>query len=178
MIATVGAKLLQNTSATIILIVTHYVSVVLNGAIYRKKNSSVALPETNRRLRTEDFGDTITNSALSIISVGGLIALFYMFSDMIKSILPSTFSDNLAVSFAIGLLEMTNGVFAVCKLADVATATVLCSGLLALGGACVFFQCYAFLGQKKVKAVDVVKMKLTQSAFATILSFILVKIFL
>ena len=177
MIATVGAKLLQNTAATLILIVAHVLSVVANGLVYRRKGNAQLL-ENETNFKPEDFGNTITNSALSIISVGGLIALFYMLSDMIKSFLPSSISDSLVVSFAIGLLEMTNGVFGVCKQTDVATATVLCSTLLALGGMCVFFQCYAFLGKKNIKALDVIKMKLTQSAFATIFSFILVKIFL
>ena len=178
MIATVGAKLLQNTAATVILIVAHFLSVILNGLIYRRKKTTVNLSENNSRFAPADFGNTITNSALSIISVGGLIALFYMLTDMVKSLLPSTISDNLAISFAIGLLEMTNGVFGICKLTDVATATVLCSTLLAFGGLCVFLQCYAFLGTKNIKAVDIFKMKMTQSALATIFSFVLVKIFL
>ena len=168
---------MQNTIATLILISVHILSVVANGLVYRRKEAFDLL-ENEPGFKPEDFGNTITNSALSIISVGGLIALFYMLSDMIKSFLPTSLSDSLAVSFAIGLLEMTNGVFGVCKLTDVATATVLCSTLLALGGMCVFFQCYAFLGKKKIKAVEVIKMKLTQSAFATIFSFVLVKIFL
>ena len=177
MIATVGAKLLQNTVATVILIVTHLLSVVANGLIYRRKGCTELL-ENEQGFKPEDFGNTITNSALSIISVGGLIALFYMFSDMIKSFLSINIADSLIVSFAIGLLEMTNGIFGICKVADIATATVLCSTLLALGGICVFFQCYAFLGKKNIKAVDIIKMKLTQSAFATTFSFILVKILL
>ena len=177
MIATVGAKLLQNTVATLILIFVHILSVVVNGLVYRRKEACELL-EKDTGFKPQDFGNTITNSALSIISVGGLIALFYMLSDMIKSFLPSNLSDSLTVSFAIGLLEMTNGVFGVCKLTDTATATVLCSTLLALGGMCVFFQCYAFLGKKNIKAVDIIKMKLTQSAFATIFSFVLVKLFL
>lgn len=177
MIATVGAKLLQNTTATVILVLVHFLSSIANGFLYRSK-VSLNLIENDGEFTPEDFGNTITNSVLSIISVGGLIALFYMLSDMIKSFLPSNLCNSLVVSFAIGLLEMTNGVFGICKLTDVATATVLCSTLLALGGMCVFFQCYAFLGQKKIKAVDVIKMKLTQSAFATIFSFVLVKIFL
>lgn len=178
MIATVGAKLLQNTTATIILVVTHIVSTILNGLIYRDKNNNIVIIDDNKSLSPQDFGNTITNSALSVLSVGGLIALFYMLADMIKNVLPASISESLVFSFSIGLLEMTNGVIGVCKLADTATATVLCSSLLALGGLCVFLQCYAFLGQKNIKAVDVLKMKVTQSAFATILSFIFVKILL
>lgn len=176
-IATVGNKWLQNSGATVILVVTHIFSSLLNGLIYRSKNATELLDKAND-LKAEDFGNIITNSTLSILSVGGLIALFYMLADMLKNFLPTTVSDSLVVAYAVGILEMTNGTFGVCKLANTATATVLCSSLLALGGICVFFQCYAYLGQKKVKAKDIVKMKLTQSAFATLLSFCLVKIFL
>ena len=175
MIATVGAKLLQSTVATAIVIVAHILSALLNGLIYRKKQDAELL-DGNDGFSAQDFGNTITNSVLSVLSVGGLIALFYMLTDMLKSFLPQAVSGSLAFSYAVGLLEMTNGIIAVCKQADVACATVLTSSLLALGGACVFLQCYAFLGIKKVKAVDVIKMKLTQSAFATILSFVLVKL--
>ena len=174
-IATVGAKLLRSVNATIIIISVHIISAVLNGLIYRKKEYAELL-DANGQLTAQDFGNTVTSSVLSVLSVGGLIALFYMLTDMLRSFLPQTVSDSLAFSYGVGLLEMTNGIIAVCKHTDVATATVLASSLLALGGACVFFQCYAFLGCKKVKAVDVIKMKLTQSALATILSFVLVKI--
>ena len=177
MIATVGAKLLQNTVATVIVITTHILSAILNGLIYRKKENA-ELCDTNEGFKAKDFGDTVSSSVLSVLSVGGLIALFYMLTDMLKNLLPSAISRSLAFSYAVGLLEMTNGIIGVCNFADTATATVLVSSLLALGGACVFFQCYAFLAAKDVKAIDVLKMKLTQSAFATIISFLLVKIFL
>lgn len=174
MIATVGANLLANQIATVILIVTHILALLLNGLIYRPKQPVKTISFSN----AEDFGNIVTNSLLSVLSVGGLIALFYMLTDIVKSIIPFEISGSLAFSFSIGLLEMTNGIFSICSNADIATATVLCSTLLSFGGVCVFCQCYAFLGTKKIKAIDVLKMKLTQSAFATILSFIFVKIFM
>lgn len=176
-IATVGAKLLQNTTATVILIFAHLTAALLNGLIYRRK-TDVCLTDYNPKITPRDFGDTITNSALSVISVGGLIALFYMLSDMIKSFLPTSISENIITSFVIGLFEMTNGIFGVCRVADAATATVLCSTLLSFGGLCVFAQCYAFLGTKQVKPLKLLKMKITQSAIATILSFALTNLFL
>ena len=177
MIATVGARLLHSTLATVIIVTSHLLSALLNGLIYRKKQHCELL-DSGGGFAPQDFGNTVTSSILSVLSVGGLIALFYMLTDMLKSFLPQTVSTSLAFSYTVGLLEMTNGIIAVCKQADIATATVLTSSLLALGGACVFLQCYAFLGNKNVKAFDVIKMKLTQSAFATILSFVLVKLFM
>lgn len=177
MLATVGAKLLQNITATLIVITVNICSAIINGFIYRESKSKVANIESNT-IRQSNFGEIITNSALSVISVGGLIALFYMFTDMIKTLLPGTLANNLAVGFVIGLLEMTNGIFNVCRIANTATATVLCSALLAFGGVCVILQCYAFVSGKGVKPISIIKMKLTQASIATILSYILVKIFL
>ena len=177
MIATVGSKLLQNATATTILILVHLFSAIINGLLYRVKNNSDCICN-NAKLQASDVGDTVTSSALSVISVGGLIAIFYMLTDMIKSLLPQSISNNLITAFIIGLFEMTNGVFAVCKITDTATATILCSALLSFGGLCVFAQCYAFLGQKKVKPTKILKIKITQSAIATILSFIVVKLIL
>lgn len=175
-VATVGAKLLQNTTATFILLLSHIASGVINGFVWKRKNKSVVLSLDNGPSFAQDFGNTVTNSALSVISVGGLIALFYMLADMVKSFLPPTIANGVVAAYLLGVLEMTNGIFALCKLTDLATATVLCSGLLGLGGMCVLFQCYSYLGEKKVKLLDIIKMKLTQSAIATLLSFLLVKI--
>lgn len=175
MIATVGATLLQNVTATVIVVFAHVSSAILNGLIYRKKEYAELL-DANEQFTPQEFGNTISSSVLSVLSVGGLIALFYMLTDMLKSLLPAVVATSPVFCYAVGLFEMTNGIIAICKTCDVATATVLTSSLLAFGGACVFLQCYAFLGNKKVKAVDVLKMKLTQSALATILSFVLVTV--
>lgn len=175
--ATLGAKLLQNTTATVIVVIAHILSAILNGLIFRVKKGRADVDNASN-LSAVDIGDTLASSAMSIITVGGLIALFYMLTDMVKSLLPSNVSDSLIIAFVVGAVEMTNGVFGVCKLADVATATVLCSTLLSFGGLCVFAQCYAFLGAKHVKPLQLLKMKTTQSALATILSFILTQIFL
>lgn len=177
MLATVGARLLQNTTASVILITTHIVSAILNGLLYRNKDEIHSI-DNNPKLSAGDIGETITNSALSVISVGGLIALFYMLSDMIKSLLPQNLSNSLTIAFIIGIFEMTNGIFGVCRLTDIATSTILCSALLSFGGLCVFAQCYTFLGVKGVKPLKLFKMKLTQSAIATVLSYILVHLLL
>lgn len=177
-IATVGAKLLQSGVATLILLTSQLGAAVLNGFVfYRKTSPAERRPQLCNK---SDFSlsNAVTNSALSVISVGGLIALFYMLTDMLKSFLPTSISSSVAVSYLVGLLEMTNGIIGISKQADLFTATVLCSSLLALGGLCVFLQCYSYLAEKKIKAKAVLLMKLTQSAFATIISFILCRIFL
>lgn len=178
MIATVGARLIENGIATIIIVLSQLSAAILNGLVFSKKKKKICHVNTPRKISPSLISDAITNSALSVISVGGLIALFFMLTDMLKTILPATIASSVAVSYLIGLLEMTNGIIGIAKQSDIFTATVLCSSLLALGGLCVFLQCYSYLATKKIKAKTVIVMKLTQAAFATIISYFLCLILL
>lgn len=175
-VATVGAKLLQSTTAALILLAAHLLSTVVNGILYRKKSDFQT--ELQSEFQMADIGNTVTSSALSVISVGGLIALFYMLTDMVKSFLPQPLSQSLALNFTLGLLEMTNGIISVCNSCDLFCATVLSSFLMSFGGMCVFAQSMAFLSAKQVKVSRFLQMKLTQGFVATILSFLLGKLFL
>lgn len=172
-LATVGAKLLANTTATVVLIVSHLLSTLLNGALYRKKRDDVSNSNLQNEFHSADIGNAVTSSLLSVLSVGGLIALFYMLTDIIKSFLPNAASESVAVGFLLGLFEMTNGVISVCGTCDLLTATVLSSFLISFGGMCVFAQSLSFLAQKNIKPTRFLKMKLTQGSIATLLSFAL-----
>ncbi|MCM1289271.1 MAG: hypothetical protein NC132_01235 [Corallococcus sp.] len=175
-VATVGAKLLGNATATLILLFSHWASAVFCGFAYRKKTEEESLAQNE--FSAADIGNTVTSSLLSVLSVGGLIALFYLFGDIVKSFLPNAICNSISINFAMGLLEMTNGIISVCATCDTATATVLSSFLLAFGGMCVFAQSLTFLSTKNVKPLQFLKIKFLQGSIATIISFIAVKIFL
>lgn len=176
-VATVGVKLLGNTIAALILIVSHVLSAILNGILHRKSRLD-AVAATQNEFHSADIGNAVTSAMLSTLSVGGLIALFYMLTDIVKSFLPSAVAQSVATGFVLGLFEMTNGIISVCSVCDVLTATVLCSFLLAFGGICVFAQSLAFLSQKNVNFWKFFKMKLTQGSIATLVSCCLGLLFL
>lgn len=176
-IATVGAKLLNSPTAAAIILVSQIAGAVVNGLIYIKRKAiytNITLPMQT----SVNLGDTVTDAALSIISVGGLIALFYMFTDMLKTFLPPSIQNNILLNFAIGLLEMTNGVIAISKIAPVYVSTVLISALLSFGGLCVLTQCYTFLCKKNLSITQLIKMKITQCLFTTAISAVLTITFL
>ena len=177
-VATVGAKLLANTAATLVLIVSHLLSTLLNGFLYKKKRTNVLRAQIVDDFHSADIGNAVTSAVLSVLSVGGLIALFYMLTDIIKSFLPGALAESAAVGFALGLFEMTNGIISVCGTCNLLTATVLSSFLLAFGGMCVFAQSLAFLAKKNVNPLTLLKMKLTQGSIATLLSFALGSLFI
>lgn len=175
-VATVG-YLLQNTTAIAIICISQLVAMILNGLLYtaNKKYNCVV---KDRALLSFDFGSTLTNSILATLSVGALIALFFVFAEMIQSLLPTDISQHPAVFFAIGLMEMTSGILKICSSCPTFVATVCTSALLAFGGICIALQSFTFVTQKGVRLADIIKMKCTQCAFATITAFILATIFL
>lgn len=174
-VATVGTKLLRNYTATLILLVSHLLSTLINGLLYRKRSDQTSSLET--RIAPSDLGDALTSSLLSALSVGGLIALFFVLTDVVKSWLPQAVAQHVAINFVFGLVEMTNGIIALCATCDTFCATVFSSFLLAFGGMCVFAQSIAFLADK-IHVGKFLQMKFTQASIATLLSFVLCIIFL
>lgn len=173
LIATVG-KMLASVKATLILLISNLLAVVLNGFTHKSKTHvklSIAHGDST-------FGDIVTSSILAALTVGALIALFYMLSAMLKSFLPSGLSNSAYIGFAFGLLEMTGGIIQVCQTADIKTATVLCCALTSFGGLCVILQSYAFLSTKKMKMRNLLVQKITQCCYCTLCGFILSFLFL
>ncbi len=178
-VATVGASLLKSTAATLVLALSHLLSIFACGFLFRKKVCSSECCDSEKSVFAfDDIGNTLTSAVLSVLSVGGLIALFYMLTDMIKSVIPMKLAQSAITGFLLGLLEMTNGIISVCAECDLFAATVLCSFLLAFGGLCVFAQSMAFLAKKHLNPLKFLQIKLVQGSAATLFSFALGKIFL
>ena len=174
-VATVGPLL---GDARAILAVSQLVACVLCGLLNGRFHGGTT-KATTTSTADKNFGQSLTDAILSVLSVGALIALVYMFTSMAKSLFPSDVSENLVFNFVLGLAEMTNGVFAITSLCqNLSAATTLCSALLAFGGAGVLLQSMSFLSAKGVKVAAYLWQKVTQAAIATIVSFLLCLIFL
>ncbi len=176
LVTTIGFAL-GNTTATLIVCASQHITMLLNGLLYTHRQNIYFAP-VKQNLDSKDFGNTITNSILSVLTIGALIALFFMLTEITQSLLPNTITTHPALFFAIGLLEMTSGILKICAICDIFCATVCSSALLSFGGICVALQCFAFVSQKEVKFGNLLKMKCTQCAFATIVAFVMGKLFL
>lgn len=175
-VASVGTSMLKNTAATVVLATAHMLSTIICGLFFRKKtDNAVAVKTQNFLFEFGDISNAVASAVLSVLSVGGLIALFYMLTDMVKSLLPTVVAESAAVGFLLGLAEMTNGVISICAVCDTFSATVLCSFLIGFGGLCVFAQSMTFLATKKVSPLKFLQMRLIQGSVATVLAFALGK---
>lgn len=167
------AKLTSNTKIATLILLSHWLSALLSGVIFRKAFSAKPIERTS--LKNKSFGDVLTDSVLSVLTVGGLIALFYMIGDFLRSALTL---PPLLSGFLLGLVEMSCGVIAVCQSANAVATCVLCSAILSFGGVCVALQSLAFLSKCGVSAKHYFAVKITQCALATVTSYALALLFL
>lgn len=172
-VVTVGYQLLNNTSASIALIVSHIGGTVLNGLLHRK-NCKQKNNLLTKNFAADDLSKAIGSAIGSVLSVGGLIALFYFLTDIIKNLLPSNLQNHAFICFAIGLVEMTNGIIGLCNTCNTFTATVLSSFLLSFGGGCVLLQSLTFLSDKVIVR-KLLLIKLTQASISALLCFVMCK---
>lgn len=115
---------------------------------------------------------SVLQAVLSILCVGGLIALFAAFSRMASDLgifraLSPLFGGNTAYAEGVlgGLLEMTTGCAALSRL-KTPLSLACCCALATFGGMCVLCQQTAFLSQAGVRLLPFLGVKLLQAALA------------
>ncbi|MBQ8872804.1 MAG: hypothetical protein IJV78_01965 [Clostridia bacterium] len=180
-IGTVGARFLQNTTAAVIVALSQIIGCIINGLVYKRiiqTSNKLLINNLPQSTKQQNIFDTLLNCILSVLSVGAIIALFVMLSEMISSIFPSNITTSTPFGFILGLLETTNGIMLVSRSATLLPATVLTSTLLSFGGLSVFIQSLSYVAKLKVNVARLLVMKITQCAFTTIISFILCLIIL
>ncbi len=175
LIVTIGTNLLQNATATSVLVASHVLAVMANGLLHCNIKTTEHICNFHSK---QDFSESLTNTILSMLSVGSLVALFYMLTTIMQDLLPSIVTQNNFFRFAVGLCEMTNGAIAICQNNDVFVSTILVCAIVSFGGLCVILQSYAFLCKCNVTLWKITKIKVIQSAFSTIFCFVLAIIFL
>ena len=120
--------------------------------------------------RGGDLYEHIYSSVISILCVGGSIALFYTFAQMASDALALVGVSGQAAAFLAGLFEMTTG----CKLFSSganALSAGACAFFVTFGGLCVLVQQIAYLNRAGVKTLPFVGVKLLQGVLSFALCF-------
>jgi len=197
-IGSVGASLFGSVLFGYLLVVTHLIAALLNGFLYRGKRDkcyadarSLDYARDDRLAARDDsktdniLSSIIYDSIISILIVGGYVALFNMLGDVLFDVgvihvlawLPAqiiqAFGGNpaLAEGFIMGIFELTRGALELSAVSGgMRLSFVLVSGLLAFGGISVLIQSTTFLSRAKVKGRDFLLMKLTHAVIAMVLA--------
>ncbi len=179
LVGVVGGVMFQSVAAGYLLLFCHLFSVYAILFImrffakdYTESGARYVQPPT-------DLYTALLNAVLSILCVGGLIALFTAFGQMLAdtgliSLLASLAPSHTATveGVAQGLLEMTGGCALLAKTPSPFTLACACF-LVTFGGACVLMQQLAFLRPAKINALAFVGVKLLQALLSFFLCLLL-----
>lgn len=176
----------QNAFYGFIMLLSHYLSSALVGVIFRKlpDNRPIdgLLPKTDC---DAVLYESMYSSVISVLLVGGFIAVFYTFSEMalglnllfpFVKILSPILGEEFSEAFLIGLIECTHGAL---SLANVSKGTLSCAlscALISFGGISVWCQSLSYLSRAKVRAKIFVASKLLHTVIAFSICYILLLI--
>ena len=169
LVGAIGAGMLQSPFLGGLLYLCHLAGVWLVGFLLARRAKS-ARREALFPARKVSLSDALTSSVLSVLTVGGAIAIFYAFGTMIADMgalfsLPKDWETIIR-----GLLEMTSGCALAAKnLSPLSLAA--CAFFVTFGGLCVLVQQLAFL-EKIVPAGKFILIKFLQAAVAALLAYL------
>lgn len=204
-IGTVGIAMFGNTEIGILLFITHFVSSLLVGFLFRfwkyndkekinayKKSSSSSATITFSNLG-EVLSDSILNAVHTIVIIGGFVVLFSViisilnncgFFNVITVLLTPLFKNlNLSTDFISpiisGIIELTNGLSAVCSVPEksISINIILSAFLLGFGGFSVLLQVLSIVSKSDISIKAYFVGKLLQGTIACILTYVVIHIF-
>lgn len=185
-IGSVGAVLFNSAIAGCILFIAHILAVILPCLIalpFAKK-----LPKTEHAIQTKPVDNLlyscVHSSTISILCIGGFIALFYILTEALtdlKIIQPiiylfSFLFKESATGLVYGLLEATHGIAALAS-SNTIFALPLAAFAITFGGGCILLQQISFLKVAKVKIGRFIAFKFIQGVTAFALTLLAVWIF-
>ena len=176
LLGSVGGAMFGDIRAGAILLASHLLGVIsvclLLLPFAKPLPPAPAAPKT--LYESDAFGKSVQSSVLSILTVGGFIALFSVFVQAIGDlhadaplcvVLAPLLGEAGAHGFAAGLLEATHG----CALLAASGSTLAlpaCAFIVTFGGACILAQQLAFLKKAGVKAFFFLGVKFLQALAA------------
>lgn len=195
-LGSVGVSLLGNVALGKTLLISHIISSLLVGLIFRfwKKNT-VDITFRNYRSESKELikvanlgeilGESIKKSISTILSIGGFVVLFSVIISILSSLEILTgiahFLANFGIPYDIvlsiltGTIEMTNGIniASTCYSTLPIPCLLTCSFLLGIGGLSVLLQVFSVISKSRISIRPYFYGKLLQSIFSVILTLIL-----
>ncbi len=184
-VGSVGAVMLCNKTAGYVILLSHLVSALLNGLIYRNKRESTQ-NDSLIRIETADnvLSESVYSAVISVAIAGSYVAIFYTCAYMLKdfgvidaiSNFFNLFLNDVVLSdgLAFGLIEMTGGCLALSKSVSFLRIPLICA-IVSFGGLSVTLQSLTFLEPCGIKPMRYLLCKLTQSIIAFLICYIIVR---
>ena len=186
-IATVGAVLLGSVKLGVVIFVAIVAGALLNGLIYRQVrfNDSISKDSPSSTTATkahqnqprslpDAFVNSLTSAMSAILSIGGIIVIFFIIGNQISSLLNLSATAN---AILLGVLEMTTAVFATSSLSLHDLAQVVAyTAVLSFGGLCIAVQGFIYFNKFNMPFWFYILYKITHmmlSVFCILIIFVI-----
>ena len=177
-IGAVGIGMFHSAKIGYVLFASHIVGALANGFCWRNlktKNDTSFASSLPSQTDKPTLSDIVTNSTLSILSVGCLIAIFFIIIETFSPLL-SLFCPPIKGLFE-GVIEITKGCLSLSALQNKTLSTILCSFVISFGGISTILQAITMLNKVKMPTRLFVFQKLTHAILSCITTVLLVLIF-
>ena len=204
-IGTVGISLFGNTEIGFLLLLTHILSCITVGIIFRfwkynsntsKKNKNIYI-EKNYNVDFKNLGEilssSITNSINTVVVIGGFVMLFSVIISILSSsnilnvfevvLMPIFNLLHIPTSFIsviiTGIIELTNGVSIISSVSikNISISIIVCAFLLGFGGVSVFLQVFSIVSKSNISIKPYIIGKLLQGTIAAFYTYLLIQNF-
>lgn len=196
-LGSVGVSLLGNVQVGKILLISHILSSLIVGFIFRFwKRNQVDLTFRNYKSESKELirisnlgeilGDAIKKSISTILLIGGFVVLFSVIISILSSLEILTnlayflakfgIPYELSLSILTGIIELTNGiqVASTTYLAFPLPCLLTCSFLLGFGGFSVLLQVFSIIAKSKLSIKSYFYGKTLQGILSVLLTLILI----
>lgn len=169
LVGAVGSGMFQSAAAGALIYCCHLGGIVAVSFLLRfgAKKPTRALPPPREEV---PLGEALSRAVLSVLFVGGAVAIFYAFGEMISDLAALVGAPPALGAVVRGLLEMTGGC-ALFAQTPSPLSYAACAFFVTFGGLCVLVQQSAFLAGAKVKFLPFVLVKFVQGVLAALLAY-------
>lgn len=172
---TIGIFYLKNTKYAVIILISHILSNIIIGIIYRKNNH----PKNNyiiEKNKSQSFGDILSNtiykSVNSLLLIAGTVTLFLILTTLITHIFNLNNQQELIIK---SILEMTMALSYLSNLNINSTIKIiLSSSIISFSGLSIHLQIISSLNN--IKYSRYLKGRILSSLLSAVLSYILINI--
>lgn len=176
-IGAVGAGMFGSALAGYIIFSAHLLGAFLNGILYRKiKLKEFDQTKTKQEDKNFNISSIVLDCSLSVISVGAIIAIFFVVITSLSPLL-SLLPDSVSAFFG-GLVEITKGCLDISTEMPLKIGIVCASFVISFGGISTMLQSSALTSEIKMPIGLMVVQKLTHALLSCLISTILVVIIL
>ena len=183
-VGTVAISLFNSPKLGAVLLISHYLSSLLNGIIFRKLPDNGLIAPLLQNKADSVLYNAMFNAVTTLTVLGGFIAVFYTLSQLALDynilspfikVLSPVYGDELSRALVLGLIECTSGCKAISALPLTDKAVCTAAQIIAFGGVSVWCQTMAYLKKANVSFLWFAISKIVQTITVYPICYILLK---